>query len=61
MIGEHVIDKSCGQLEEVFPPEGLQDLFDVPAVQNEALEHQVADLVVREGPGRTFSGMFRKV
>jgi hypothetical protein len=56
MVVEHVIGESRGQLEKVFTTERLQGLFDVHAVLKDAIEHQVANLVVVEGSGEDVLG-----
>jgi hypothetical protein len=51
MVVEHVVDEPRGQVEKVFTVERLQGLFDVHVVLDDAIEHEVANLVVVEGFG----------
>ena len=56
MVVEHVVDEPRGEVEEELAAQRLQGLFDVHAVLEDAIEHQVADLVVVEGPGEDALG-----
>ncbi len=53
---EHVVDEPRGQVEEVFAAKRLQHLFDVHGVLEDAIEHQIANLVVVEGSGEDTLG-----
>ena len=53
--------RTRGQVEEELAPERPEGPFDAHAVLEEAIEDEVADLVVIGGPGRTSSGVLRKV
>src|SRR5512142_997300 len=51
MVVEHVVDEPRGKVQEELAAERVQGPFDAHAVLEHAVEHQVADLVVVEGPG----------
>ncbi len=46
VVAEHVVDDPRGEVEEELTAERLQGPFDVHAVLEDTLEHQVANLVV---------------
>jgi hypothetical protein len=50
-IAEHVIDEPRGQVEEEVAFERSEGAFDAHAVLEDAIEDEVADLVVVGGPG----------
>ena len=56
MVVEHVVDEPRGEVEEELAAERLQGPLDAHAVLEDAVEHQVADLVVVEGPGEDALG-----
>ena len=51
VVVEHVVDEPRGEFQEELAAERLQGLFDAHAILEDAIEHQVADLVVVEGSG----------
>src|SRR5512135_2823082 len=53
---EDVIDEPRGQVEEVFTAQRLHRLFHVHRVLEDAIEHQVANLVIVEGSGEDVLG-----
>ena len=55
-VAEHVVDEPRGELEQKLPLQRRQGPFDVHAVLNDAFQHQIADLVIVEGPGEDALG-----
>ena len=55
-VAEHVVDEARGQIEEELPAERLDRPFDAHAVLEDALQDQVTDLVVIQGPGEDALG-----
>ena len=51
VVAEHVVDEPRGEVEEELAAERLQGPLDAHAVLEDAVEHQVADLVVVLGLG----------
>ena len=51
VVVEHVVHKARGEFQEELAAERLQDALDAHAILDDALEHQVTDLVVVEGSG----------
>src|SRR5512138_3562309 len=51
MVVEHVIDEPRGEGEEALAAQRLQGPLDAHPVLEDAIEDQVSDLVVVEGPG----------
>jgi hypothetical protein len=69
-VAKLVVDESRGEFREELAAQRLQSLFDVHAVLDDAIQYQIADHVVVEGPGEvtavthsgeTPSGVLRKV
>ena len=56
VVVEHVVDEPRGEVEEELAAERLQGPLDAHAVLEDAVEHEVADLVVVEGPGEDALG-----
>ena len=56
VVVEHVVDEPGGELEEELAAERLQGPLDAHAVPEDAVEHEVADLVVVAGPGEDVLG-----
>ena len=56
VVAEHVVDEPRGEVEEELAAERLQGPLDAHAVLEDAVEHQVADLVVVEGLGEDALG-----
>ena len=59
-VVEHVVDEPRGEIEEKLPLERLEDPFDAHAVFEDALQHQVPDLVVVLGLGEDALGCVAK-
>jgi len=59
-VVEHVVDEPRGEIEEELPLERLEDPFDAHAVFEDALQHQVPDLVVVLGLGEDALGCVAK-
>ena len=55
-VAEHVVDEPRGEVQEELAAERLQGPFDVHAVLEDAVEDQVADLVVVLGLGEDALG-----
>jgi hypothetical protein len=51
VVVEHVVDEPRGEFEEELAAERLQGPLDAHAVLEDAIEHEVTDLVVGERPG----------
>jgi hypothetical protein len=51
VVVEHVVDEARREFKKVLAAERLQDLLDAHAILDDALEHQLADLVVVKGSG----------
>ena len=59
-VVEHVVDEPGGEIEEELTLERLENPFDAHAVVENALEHQIADLVVVLGLGEDTLGCVAK-
>lgn len=55
-VVEHVVDEPRGEIEQELPLERLEDPFDAHAVFDDALQHQIPDLVVVLGLGEDALG-----
>ena len=55
-VAEHVVDEPRGEVEEELAAERLQGPLDAHAVLEDAVEDQVADLVVVQGLGEDALG-----
>ena len=55
-VVEHVVDEPRGEVEEELAAERLEGPLDAHAVLEDAIEHQVADLVVVQGLGEDALG-----
>jgi hypothetical protein len=56
VVVEHVLDEPGGEVQKILAAERLQCPLDAHPVLENAAEHQVADLVVIEGPGEDSLG-----
>ncbi len=55
-VAKLVVDEPRGEFQQELAAQRLQSLFDVHAVLDDAIQHQIADLVVVEGPGEDALG-----
>ena len=56
VVVEHVVDEPRGEVEEELTAQRLQGPLDAHPVLEDAVEHEVADLVVVERPGEDALG-----
>jgi hypothetical protein len=59
-VVEHVVDEPRGEIEKELPLERLKDSFNAHAVFDDALQHQIPDLVVVLGLGEDALGCVAK-
>ena len=55
-VAKLVVDEPRGEFQQELTAQRLQSLFDVHAVLDDAIQDQIADLVVVEGPGEDALG-----
>ena len=55
-IAEHVVDEPRGQLQQELAPQRLQHTLDARSVLDDAIQHQIPDLVVVMGLGKNTFG-----